>query len=157
MAASLQQQVVDGGVVVVFLLLQRLFGLDRIDAEALHQPQDLLVGLVGAGRRGGGGGGGGGGSGGRVARGGVGGVCDDGGVAAGRFVVRHPPVALDLAQQPTARRFDDQHFADQRFAICAQTGERAVTQRPALATNGKRRRITNTIASWLSISGRPRR
>lgn len=68
-----------------------LSGLGTVDAEALHQPEDLLVGL-GVGSSGG--------------RGDAGGYRD-----------LHPPVPLYLGDAVPLARFEHQHLAYQRFTV----------------------------------------
>ena len=96
MTASFQQQIIDGGVVVVALVLQRFFGFARIDAQTLHQSQDLLVGLALP-------------------------VVfvffvDDVVVFVGGFGL-HPPVVSDLPHGEPFNRVHHQHLPDQRFTF----------------------------------------
>ncbi|GLH09927.1 Protein of unknown function [Gryllus bimaculatus] len=85
--------------------------LDGVDAQALHEAQDLLVGLLRA----------------RL------------GVGVGMRVLgrrrrrqqarrlrQHPPVALDLLHRVAPRRVQHQHLADQRLAVCKHPTTRAI-------------------------------
>ena len=92
MHPSFEQQIINGGVVVVAMVSHRLLRLDRIHSKALHEPQDLFVDDDTTARR-----------------------WNRRGflllLLKGHFN-RHPAVSFDLRQSEPLGRIDDQHLAD---------------------------------------------